>query len=282
MFSNRLFGPSGIPGAAGQLAQNVQGSVAPAPLPAKQTVTVNTETVINNPALSAQPLLVSIPASALLEQNIFEIHASGYIKCNASSTLTLKLYSGSSATVGSDTLLKSSGAVSAFQATVPFYIIAQLVYDSVSGKLGGTVKFMVNNTHHEQPDAGSGSHQLPAERDFRNGRRWQPDQHSGICHLRLIPGIYPETTLTTSLAVLDKNGPLSRRNDGEGKNRTRGRGARQPQAEEKAPAPNHSHQSQGWFFRSRACLQRPSRRPSFAAANARRHEPRYRRCAPAY
>jgi hypothetical protein len=146
MFSNRLFGPSGIPGAAGQLAQNVQGSVAPAPLPAKQTVTVNTETVINNPALSAQPLLVSIPASALLEQNIFEIHASGYIKCNASSTLTLKLYSGSSATVGSDTLLKSSGAVSAFQATVPFYIIAQLVYDSVSGKLGGTVKFMVNNT----------------------------------------------------------------------------------------------------------------------------------------
>ena len=145
--STRQFGPSGAPGTAGLLAQNVAGATAGV-LPATQIVTVNTETVILNPALasSTQALVLSIPPGTIVEQQPFDVWASGYLSTGASSTVTIKLYNGTSTTVGSDTLLGSSGAITAFSGKCPWYLKATLIFDSVSGKLQGTIKFMVNNS----------------------------------------------------------------------------------------------------------------------------------------
>lgn len=146
MPSNRLFGPSGAPGTAGLLALNTAGAAA-AVLPALQVVTATTETVILNPALSSstQALVLNIPPGSLLEQRPFDVVASGYVSTGTSSTVTIKLYSGTSTTVGSDKLLGTTGAITAFSGMCPWYQKATLVYDSVSGKLGGTVKAVVNN-----------------------------------------------------------------------------------------------------------------------------------------
>lgn len=119
-----------------------------ASLPAKQVVTVTTETVILDPAVVSGtiPLILSIPPGGPCEQEPFDVVASGYITTGVSSTVTLKLYDGTSTTVGSDTLLGSSGAITAFgPGTANFKILCHLEYDSVSGKLGGTIQFVVNN-----------------------------------------------------------------------------------------------------------------------------------------
>jgi len=143
----RLYGPSGAPGAAGLLGLNVAGATAGV-LPAKQIVSSGTETVILNPALNSatQALVLSIPPNAQLEQQPFKVVACGYLSTGASSTVTIKLYSGTSTTVGSDTLLGSSGAISAFSGKCPWYLVANLIFDSVSGKMQGSIRFMVNNS----------------------------------------------------------------------------------------------------------------------------------------
>ena len=146
MPSNRLYGPSGAPGTAGLLAPQTAGATAGV-LPATQTVLTTAETVILNPALnsSTQALVLNVPPGGPLEQRPFDVVASGYLNIGTSSTVAIKLYSGTSTTVGSDTLLGSSGAITAFAGKAPWYTKATLIYDSVSGKLQGTIKFMVNN-----------------------------------------------------------------------------------------------------------------------------------------
>lgn len=147
MPSTRLYGPSGAPGTAGLVAQNTPGAAA-AVLPALQTVLGTTETVILNPALQSatQALVLSIPPNSPLEQRQFEIQANGYLNQGVSTTVTIKLYSGTSTTVGSDTLLGSSGAITAFTGKTSWLLKALCSYDSVSGKLQGTIKFIINNT----------------------------------------------------------------------------------------------------------------------------------------
>lgn len=146
MPSTRLYGPQGAPGAAGSVALNTSGATAGV-LPASLTLATTTETVIPNPALNSptSPLLLSIPPSGPLEQRVFDILASGWLNTGASSTVTIKLYSGTSATPGSNTLLGSSGALTAFAGKAPWYFRATCVYDSNSGKLNGTIKFISNN-----------------------------------------------------------------------------------------------------------------------------------------
>jgi hypothetical protein len=145
MFSNRLYGPAGAPGAAGQISLNTQATNQ-GPLPAKQTVLVNTETQIINPAVINAALAVDIPANSPLEQQQFQVNASGYLNHGTSSTITLRLYWGKSTTIASNTLLKSSGAVSAFSGKTNWWLKGEFIYDSVSGTLTGTVQFFVNNT----------------------------------------------------------------------------------------------------------------------------------------
>jgi len=143
--SNRLFGPSGAPGSAGSLAINTAGAASPV-LPATQVVTVNTETVILNPANTTVPLLASLPAGANYDGIPLKFRASGKVHTAGSYTVTLKLYEGTSLTVGSDTLLKTSGAITAFTGDSNWWIEAAFEYDSVSGLMNGTIQFMVNNT----------------------------------------------------------------------------------------------------------------------------------------
>jgi hypothetical protein len=146
MPSTRLYGPSSAPAIPGGVVTANTPATNAAPLPANVTILNTTETVITSPANPGQPLVLNIPPGGPLEQRRFELYASGYIFTGTSSTVTIKLYSGTSATVGSDTLLGSSGAITAFAGKAPWYASANLIYDSVSGKLQGSIKFLVNNT----------------------------------------------------------------------------------------------------------------------------------------
>jgi hypothetical protein len=147
MASTRLYGPTGAPGAPGSLSINTSGAAAPFQ-PVKQIIAGTAETVILNPSIPspATPLMVQIPPDGALEQRPFTVEPSGVLETGASSTVTLKLYSGTSATVGSNTLLGSSGAISAFSGKCPWYATIRGIYDSISGKFTGSVKFFVNNT----------------------------------------------------------------------------------------------------------------------------------------
>ena len=138
MASSRLYGPSSAPQTPGGIvAANTEAPNA-APLPAKQSITGTAETVILNPAILTQPLLLNIPPGGPLEQRPFEISASGYITTTQSSTATLGLRIGTSTTAASNTAVASSGASAAIATTtVPFFFVVKAVYDSVSGKLCG-------------------------------------------------------------------------------------------------------------------------------------------------
>jgi hypothetical protein len=145
--SNRLYGPSGAPGTAGLLAQNTAGATSPV-LPAIQVVTAAaTDTVILNQALnsSTQALVLSIPPNGPLEQEYFDVVASGGLETAQSSTATLKLWSGTSTTTANNKLLGSSGAITAFNGSCPWVLISSLIFDSVSGKMQGKIQFVVNN-----------------------------------------------------------------------------------------------------------------------------------------
>ena len=65
---------------------------------------------------------------------------------SASGNVTIKLYEGSSETIGSNTLLGSSGAIAQASLTESFWVHARLIFDSVSGILAGDIEFYVNKT----------------------------------------------------------------------------------------------------------------------------------------
>jgi hypothetical protein len=148
MPSTRLYGPSiATPLPATPLSLNVQAGSGVVPLPATLTAnTVTTEQMVLNPAQPTLPLLVQIPSGTELEQRKFIVQATGFIKTAGTANVTLKLYSGTSATPGSNMLLASSGAVAQNSASAPYWIEGNFVFDSVSGKLTGTVGFSINNT----------------------------------------------------------------------------------------------------------------------------------------
>lgn len=148
MATTKNYGPSGAPGAPAPGINTVANAKSPAPLPAQVVGNVTTEQVVQNPAITsvANPvaLVVQVPANSALEQKPFEVSVSGYITAGAAENVTLNLYAGTSTTPGNDTLLKSSGAGAiAGASSFPFWIKARLIYDSVSGKLTGTVQFVM-------------------------------------------------------------------------------------------------------------------------------------------
>lgn len=127
------------------VAAQTSGAIVPV-LPALQTVLVNTEVVISDPGILTNALICQLPPGTPCEQEAFELIASGYLNHGTSSTVTFKLYSGTSLTPGSNTLLRTSGAISAFAGKTNWLIRARLLFDSVSGQLTGSVEFLVNNT----------------------------------------------------------------------------------------------------------------------------------------
>jgi hypothetical protein len=150
--NQRPYGPSpGNPSGLSTFTQNVAAvGTQQGVLPALQLVTSATEVVIINPLTSplAAPLALNVPLPPKvgLEQMPFDLNGSGYIKTTATGNQTLKLYSGTSTTVASNTLLASSGAIAQNTAIAPFWIIGKLIYDSVSSLLCGKVGFYLNKT----------------------------------------------------------------------------------------------------------------------------------------
>lgn len=147
--SDRPFGPTsrgaGIPPIGLNQPATAAGQQS-STLPVLATLTATAETQILSGPVPTQPLSIAIPPATALEQTKFDLYASGYIETTANGTVTIKLYEGVSTTIGSNLLLGSSGAVTQNTATAPWWLHAELIYDSVSGLLCGTVEFYINKT----------------------------------------------------------------------------------------------------------------------------------------
>ena len=141
---DRPNGPaSGAIAVANQIPLNQQAAQA-AVLPALLTLTGTTETVVPNPNNTTVPLVVILPPDTANEQSALDLVATGYCKTTNATNITIKVYSGTSLTVGSDTLLGSSGALALNTATCSWKAKLELLYDSVSGVLAGTIEFYFN------------------------------------------------------------------------------------------------------------------------------------------
>jgi hypothetical protein len=139
---DRQFGPvSGAATVANQSALNTAAALA-GPLAALQLVTVTTETLILNPENLAVALSCVLHPNSQLEQTLFNVIASGYIKTTSTSNITLTLYSGTAIVAGN--LLKASAATAQNTATAAFSVKGELIFDSVSGTLAGEVGFYIN------------------------------------------------------------------------------------------------------------------------------------------
>jgi hypothetical protein len=144
---DRLFGPvSTAANSATQAALNAQANQA-ATLAVLQAIVSATEAKILNPNNLAAALSVAIPPNEPnMEQTLFDIVISGYIKTTASGTIALGLYADASATVTAGNLLhKTASATTQNSTTAPFFIHAYGIYDSVSGKMQGKCGMMINN-----------------------------------------------------------------------------------------------------------------------------------------
>jgi hypothetical protein len=151
MPSTRLYGPSiATPSpASGVPAINVQAQTGIIPLPATLTTGTSTaEALVPNPATPTKPLLVQVPSNSNLEQRVWEFECTGYIVTGGTTNVTLKTYAalGTATLSTSSTLLGSSGAIAQNSAKAPFWAHAKLIFDSVSGKLTGTIDYLINNT----------------------------------------------------------------------------------------------------------------------------------------
>jgi hypothetical protein len=104
------------------------------------------ETVLPHPQNSSIACVCPLAPNEGNEQVAFDVEISGYITTTSTTNVTLKVYSGSSLTVGSDTQLATSGAIAQNSASAPFEIHLHCVYDSVSGKMGGYFEGFINNS----------------------------------------------------------------------------------------------------------------------------------------
>lgn len=129
-----------------QQALNTQAAATIGPLPAQLLLASSAEAIVANPLNALLALTVALPPNTQNEQSELVLAASGYIKTTSTTNITAKVYSGTSLTPGSNTSIATSGTVAQNTATAPFLLRIHLVYDTVSGKLGGWFKFLINNT----------------------------------------------------------------------------------------------------------------------------------------
>lgn len=140
------------------MRSKLYGPVPAAALPAVLNVAVTTELAVLNPVLTQAgtsiPLLSIIPSGTILDGRPFELLAGGIITTGAVSTVTAKLYAvpsavvaaGTAGTLGNDTAIASSGAITQNTVAAPFQIRVRAIFDSTTGKLTGTSAFVINNT----------------------------------------------------------------------------------------------------------------------------------------
>lgn len=148
--SDRPYGPnSGAASVANQIPLNQQATQTQTlggPLPVQFNLSAATQTLAPSAPNAAVPLTIPIPPDTQLEQTPFDLWASGYIQTRAAGTITIDVYEGVSATIASDVLLGSSGAITQNTAIAAWWAHARLMFDSVSGALVGDIEFYVNKT----------------------------------------------------------------------------------------------------------------------------------------
>lgn len=124
-------------------------------LPVLNPAILNPQNAPTNPGLATTPLFLVVPSGSILEKKVFSAQWAGTLKTTATSTATLKAYyvsnaiyvAGTAATLGNDTALGTSGAISQNTTTTPFIIkITDAIFDSGSAKLTGKIEFQVNGT----------------------------------------------------------------------------------------------------------------------------------------
>jgi hypothetical protein len=143
---NRPNGPVSIAASStGQATLSTQTGQPPV-FPQTIVLSGTVETVIPHPQQAAAPWLIPVPGNEGNEQVGWDLYVSGYIVTTNTTNVTIKVYSGTSLTVGSDTQLATSGAIAQNTLSAPFEMHLHFVYDSVSGKMGGYFEGFINNT----------------------------------------------------------------------------------------------------------------------------------------
>jgi hypothetical protein len=127
-----------------QSGLNVQASLAP-PLPASQQLNAAAVAVVQNPQNPALALVCALDGMEGNEQTSFDLWASGIVTTLNASNIVGKLAVGTSLTDATNVALGSSGANAVGTTTAPWRVHAELIYDSVSGKLHGTCEWLINN-----------------------------------------------------------------------------------------------------------------------------------------
>lgn len=117
-------------------------------MPATVTLTAAALAVVPNPQNLTLALVCSLSPNEYNESAVFDLWASGTVLTTVTTNnIVVKLSSGTSLTDGSNTSLGVSGASATNNTGANWWIHAQLLYDSASGKLTGVVESEVNNIY---------------------------------------------------------------------------------------------------------------------------------------
>jgi hypothetical protein len=149
--SDRPYGPtSGAASVANQIPLNQQATqtqTLAGVLPVQLILVSGGQRIVMSAPNAIAPLSIQIPPDTQIEQTVFDLWASGVNTTTAAGTITIGLYEGSDSNFANNTLLGGSGAIAqAANITAAWFAHAQLIFDSVSETLAGTIEFYVNKT----------------------------------------------------------------------------------------------------------------------------------------
>lgn len=96
------------------------------------------------------PVTVALPGKLVLEAKRFTVRAEGWVVTGTTTNVTATLIAGLTIpgtpfTIGNWTTLGASTARAVNTASCPWFIQADLIFDSVSGKLQGVFSDLINN-----------------------------------------------------------------------------------------------------------------------------------------
>jgi hypothetical protein len=95
---------------------------------------------------SSSRYVLTLPGSSKCINRPIRIKAWGRVTGGTTTNFTVKLYSGSSATIGSNTSIATSGAIAVNSVSGNFWLEAEGVWDSTSDKFQGLFRGHINGT----------------------------------------------------------------------------------------------------------------------------------------
>jgi hypothetical protein len=110
------------------------------------TAAGTTETVFVKASATSSPAVVYLPGSGKLDNKAFRVRARGKMTGGTTTNFTIALYYGTSATVGSDTLVATSAATACNSASSNFELIWEGSTDATSKILNGRMNGRNNAT----------------------------------------------------------------------------------------------------------------------------------------